>query len=165
MSPLMSSRILTLSFLMSLVVYAMVAFLAAPDMEPAEIAGLGPAMVGVAAMTALAIPFMRKVVMGHHALTPVDELALPGGPRVPPEQAAQQWRAAQARYQVGTIVGLALAEAVAIYGLVVALLSAEGARSVPYLVAGAVLILAQFPREACAKQLLSPGARAALRRG
>ena len=84
---------------------------------------------------------------------------------MPADRAQMAWRAALARYQVGTITGLALAEAVAIYGLVLALVNATPTAAVPFLVSGAVLIAIQFPRESCAKQLLSPDARAALRRG
>lgn len=164
MSPLMTGRILTFAFLMSILVYGVVAFFAAPDMTPAENTGLMQgALAMAAAMSALAIPVMRKVTMGHHALTPVDDTAPTGDPSMTKDEARAQQRAAMARYQVGTIVGLALAESVAIYGLVLAFMSADGQPAVPFLVAGAVLILAQFPREACAMQLLSSEARAALR--
>lgn len=106
-SPLASLRIIWASFCMAQVIFVAVAFLVGPmgsDLPPWV---LPPA----AALAAAAVFPLRAQLMGTAAL------AGPGADRSEPSAAA--W----GRYQTGTIVGLALAEAVGIFGLTHALLA------------------------------------------
>lgn len=102
----------------------------------------------------------RRALMGTIGLIAPPRVA--SGQRATPDELAAALRAALQRYQVGTIVGCALAEAVALFGLVVAMLGAPYGQAVPFFVAGFALIAVQFPRASVLESLLPDAARAAL---
>lgn len=113
-------------------------------------------LIAAAAFQVLAVPVLRRVVMGHVALsTPPLRMGLDATP-VSESQLEDALSSAAQRYQTGTIVGAALAEAVAVFGFVAAFLSQDITWYVPAWVVSLVLLGVQFPRDAGLACLLGP---------
>lgn len=102
------------------------------------LAGLASASLGVL----LAIPVVRKAMMGSVALIPPKALRRP---ELDPETRSARLQ----RYFTGTIVGLALAESVAVFGFVGAFTQGDPLIVFPFVAAAVAMLAVQMPREAC----------------
>ncbi len=137
-------RIIAGALLLSTVIYVGVAFTVAPQQQgadPASLTTLRLGLVAAALSTLAAIPVLRRLLMGKIAL--MGGAAPLHGDQGPSKAALAS---AAARLQVGTIVGMALAEAVVLYGFVLAFLSGEAGQILPFFVAGFLAMAVQFPR-------------------
>lgn len=156
--PIRTVRILWGALLQSVLIYGAVGFIVV-----GEGSGLDPTMetvlMGAAVALAPAVFVLRFVLMGTVGLTVPP---LPSAPlRATPEELATARERATQRYQTGTLVGCAVAEAIAIFGLVLSFLGGDPMTFLPFGVASAVLIAIQFPRPEVRDSLMPPEARAA----
>lgn len=156
---LQTPRILWFAILMSSVMFAVVAFIAAPKdltISPTMLVVLGAAAVmnsiggfvlGMwlrrqgymrAKFEVVEVPDTTAETMFRDAPPMVREFANPDKVR----------KRLMALAQTPFILELALSESVAIFGLVAAMLGAEPLTWLPFIVVGALLIMARFPTEA-----------------
>ena len=123
-------RILRVALLASVVLYAVVGELAGPP-ESSDVRQLRLILIALAGGLLVAIGAVRQrmVSSAEEALRsrPDDALAL------------SRWRA-------GTIVTFVLAEAIALYGLVLRMMGGKLIQALPFYAAGAVLLLVFTPR-------------------
>ena len=158
-------RLISLSLMTSIVVYGVIMVMVAPA-EPAvqgEQVQLYLAVFAVVSMgTAVAIPLIRRLMMGNAALAGDDPTAIirdePADETILPGEIAH----AAAKYQTGTIVGMALAESIALYGLVFAFMTGRVDFGAVFLLVGLCLQAIQFPRVATFRTLLSGSVKRAL---
>ena len=162
---LLVPRIIWAALGFSTVVYFVVLLLLSEQWEPG--AGLPSdsplplALSAVSVATAVAIPLLRRAILGSVGISapPPDGTAA----RVTKGALDDAMRRALGRYQTTTIIGCALAESIAIHGLVLAFLSQEPLAYVPGWIVCLVLMGLQFPREAGLLHALSPEERATRR--
>ncbi len=127
----------------------------APPVDPVLPLVLGGMSVVVAAL----VPVMRRAVMGTVALVAPP----PGGMHAEVAEDALEDEISEAlrRYQTGTIVGMALSEAVVLFGFVLAFLTQDPLAYVPGWLVGLVLMGIQVPRSGGLDALLPPAVRQA----
>lgn len=142
---LMQLKIVAFALVMSVFVYVFVVFFLFQDPDPEQVANttLLIPMAGMAGLSVVAIMPLRRMLLGTLALP-----FLAGEAGAPPEWNAEVEQAALAKYTTGTIVGLAVAESVAIYGLVASFLAQGPMLVVPFAATAVLLMAAQFPSEA-----------------
>ncbi len=142
---LMQLRIICFAMLTSAFVYVGVVFflLAAPDPEQVPNTTLLIPMAGMAGLSVVVLPMLRKMLLGTLALP-----FLSGEAGATPQWTPAVEQAALARYMTGSIVGYAVAESVAIFGLVASFLAQDPLLVVPFAATSALLIGVQFPSEA-----------------
>lgn len=129
--------------------------------EPREVSvGISLSMFAAAMGSMAGAIVIRHVLMGSFALLPRQhrETTSP----LSPDETREAVQNAVGRYMTGTIVSMALAESVILFGFVLAYLTAEPLRIVPFLLAGELLMLVVFPRRSILETLLSPAAQAGL---
>jgi len=159
---LLTSRIIVGAMVMSTCIYFVVLMtLSQQWTEPAPDLGIIPmTLMGLSIAMIPMVAVLRKVVMGSLALTAppaaraketVSEAAL--------EDAV---RKAAMRYQVGTLVGVAIAESIAIYGFVTAFLTQEPLAYLPNWGVAVAMMAIQFPRPAGLMNLLGEPERTTL---
>ena len=162
---LMTLRIISFALLMSTVIYVGVCFVAVPLQVPSEPGSLTTIRLGLTiagGVTLLSIPMMRKIGRKGRAVGPA--ALLHGVEPAPPDEAKAERHKAMSALMVSTIMGMAMAEAVVIYGLVLAFVSADPYLVLPFFAVGFVAMALQWPRESMVDRLMSDGARTALRR-
>ena len=143
---LMQLKIIAGALIWSVFIYVGVVFYLFEVLDPDRVGDttLLIPMAGIAGLTVVALPVVRKTVLGGTLALPF----LSGTSGRPPLWSDEVESAALAKYSVGTIVGCAIAEAVAIYGLVAAFLAADAKLIVPFAATAVVLMGAQFPSQA-----------------
>jgi len=159
---LLLPRVITGAIMMSVLIYFVVlGSLSVQWNEPAP--DQGPLPMVLMALSIGMIPVIavaRKVVMGSVAI-----IAPPmarSSQEVSPADLDIAIGKAAARYMSGTVVGLALSESIAIFGLVTAFLTQDHTAFVPNAVVALVLMAIQFPRKAGLLNLLGEPERAAM---
>lgn len=159
---LLIPRIVTGALMMSVLIYTMVlGSLSAQWTEPAS--DQGPITMVLMALSIGMIPIvavMRKTVMGSVAI--VAPPAARSTEEVSPADLDTAIGKAVQRYFSGTIVGLALSESIAIFGLMSAFLSQDIMVFVPNALVALALMAIQFPRPAGLLNLLEESERAAM---
>ena len=123
-------RIIQMVLLTSVVLYAVVGELAGPQ-EARDVKQMRLILIALAGALLLAMGAIRQ-----RMISPAQQIL-----RSQPEDAL-----ALARWRAGNIVTFALAEAVALYGLVLRMLGAKLLQALPFYAAGAVLMLVFTPR-------------------
>lgn len=141
---LMQLRIICFAMLVSVFVYVGVVFFlfASPDPGQVPNTSLLIPMAGMAGLSVVALPVLRKMLLGTIALP-----FLAGEAGAAPQWTPEVEKAALAKYVTGSIVGFAVAESVAIYGLVASFLAQDPLLVVPFAVTSVLLIGVQFPSE------------------
>ncbi len=154
---LMQLKIVAGALVGSVFVYVVVVFVLFMDPDPDQVANttlLFP-MAGMAGLSMLAILPLRKMLLGTFALP-----FLADGAGAGPQWSEQVEQAALAKYATGTIVGLAVAESVAIYGLVASFLAQDPMLVLPFAATAVLLMAAQFPSDAGLRAVAAASARA-----
>lgn len=160
-------RVLTIvcaALMASVIIYGAIPFLvtpADPDQEPQAV--LLPVLGFVSLMMLPITLVARKVLLGAIALLGPDELAVSRADPMDREMAADQLTGKLARYFNGTIVSMALAESIAIYGLVLAFVGFPPVTAIPFCLLALAAQAIFFPRASALLGLLDPAALAALR--
>lgn len=159
-APLLNLRIIAAALFGSTVIYFVVLMLMADQWaDEAVDVGVMPVVLGLVSVSIMGmIPVMRKVTMGTLAIgTPPPSRSRD---RVSKDALDEALRKANARYLVGTIVGSALAESIAIFGFVLAVLTQDPMAYLPGWFVGGALMLIQFPTQGGLLFLLSDEERA-----
>jgi hypothetical protein len=142
---LMTLRIICFALLTSVFIYAGIAFfvLASPDPGQVSNTSLLLPLASMAGLAVVTLPALRKMLLGTLALP-----FLSGEAGAPPQWTPEVERAALLKYTTGSIVGYAVAESVAIFGLVASFLAQDPMLVVPFAATSVLLIGVQFPSEA-----------------
>jgi len=139
---LLQLKIVAGALIWSVFIYVGVVFFLFMDPDPDHVSdtSLLIPLAGMAGLSVLALPVIRTKLLGT--------LALPflsgGAPNVPQWNPEVEQQALQ-KYTVGTIVGCAIGESVAIYGLVAAFLAQDPKLIVPFAITAVFLMGVQFP--------------------
>ncbi len=146
MQQLNTLRIIWGAMLASIVMYIGIGFVVAaeqPGSPPETVELYRMVFTGLAVSVLVAIPVLRRVLMGGVFLAPSDR-GMHGRDDGP---APEVLEAAMAKYMQGSLVGIALAESVCLYGLVLAFLAADGSEVLPFAAVSALAMAVQLPRE------------------
>ena len=158
-------RLICTALMMSSLVYLGLAFFVAPQQpvpEPGSLSMLRLGL-GVAGLVVLAaIPLVRRFGRRGRVVGPV--VPLHGIEASDPEEARTEQAQACSALFVSTICGMAMAEAVIVFGFVLAFVSADPYPFLPFFAVGFTAMLLQWPRDSMVDRLMSEPARAAFRR-
>lgn len=123
-------RVIGAAFLLSIALYAMVGEMVGPS-SAADLGVVHQAMLVAAVITGAAAVFVRRMLAGK-----AEEVL-----RLHSEDAA-----ALGRWRAGQLVGFALAESVALYGLVLRILGGSLRDAAPFYGGAALLLLVFWPK-------------------
>lgn len=130
-------RILWFAMLVSQGVYVYVARTAAPD-TPADGAGTLVVPLAAAAFVSAMMSFALPMFLHRSAMRRVEPSTMGGAP-------ADLARIAVALYFTPFVLAIALSESVAVFGVVLALQGLPQSTYLPFIGAGALLVLVRFP--------------------
>jgi hypothetical protein len=158
---LMTLRVIWVSLLMA--IFAMGVVLVVVPIEAADPESPLPILLGVISIVEAGVAFfMRWKLMGSVALVAPSDLRV--NEFLDGEALLDELNSAMNRYRVGTIVGIACAESIAVFGLVSWVVTAETQWFVPFAAFAALLVLVQVPRVDGVRAVMSDKGRKGLSR-
>jgi len=154
-------RVIWVSFLTATL--AMGAMLVIIPIEEADPESPLPMLLGVISLVeAGAALFMRWKLMGSIALVAPSDLRVDES--LDGQALLDELSSAMNRYRVGTIVGIAFAESIAIFGLVSGLVTMQPLWFAPFAAFAVLLLLVQFPHVGGVRAVMSDKGRKGLSR-
>jgi len=107
---------------------------------------------------------IRRMLLGSLAFAGPDEHAVTRAEPVPEEEIPALLIAAANKYYVGVVVGIAIANSIAIYGFLLGYLYGSLMPSFPFIFVGLLAALVHLPRKPALLSMIPPGAVATIRR-
>jgi len=141
----------------------MAAVLSLVPLEAADPESPIPLALGAVSIAEVgALFFLRKTLMGSLALVAPSDLRVDGA--LSGAALLEALEHAANRYRVGTMVGAACAEAIAVFGIVAAIVRGDPLLFWPFAGFGLLLLVIQFPRVAGVRSVMSDEGRKGLSR-
>ena len=157
---LRTAQIITAAMMMAGLMYTVVLFVAEGPSPGDDLSALNLGLLASAFGVMVAILPIRRMQMGTLALMP--QRLRETDTRLPSQQLSQEIGAALGRYTNGTLISMAMAESIILFGFVQAWLNQEPLRVLPFLLAGELIMVLLFPRRSIFETLLSAEARSSL---